>query len=90
MKVLFAFLLCAFSLYLSAQQKDSLKLEIKNMGPVVNSPSSDYAPHITADGSTMIFTSRRIEADAISPSKTNKKPVQKNTDKKEEIGRAHV
>ena len=34
-------------------------VEIKNLGPVVNSESHDYAPLITADESTLIFTSRR-------------------------------
>ncbi len=83
MKVLFAFLLCAFSLFLGAQQKDSLKLEIKNMGSQINSSSSDYAPLISADGSTMIFTSRRIPPNAESPITNTKNAGQKNTEKKD-------
>lgn len=34
-------------------------VKIENLGPVVNSTSHDYAPLITADESTLIFTSRR-------------------------------
>lgn len=57
--------MCAFSLLLCAQQKDSLKVEIKNLGTQVNSPFADYAPLISADGTVMVFTSRRpvIEKD---------------------------
>lgn len=59
MKILFTTLFCALFLSLSAQQKDSIKMEIKNVGPQINSPFPDYAPLISADGNNMIFTSPR-------------------------------
>ncbi len=34
-------------------------MDIKNVGTTVNSPFSDYAPLISADGNTMVFTSQR-------------------------------
>ncbi|MDO9184737.1 MAG: OmpA family protein [Bacteroidia bacterium] len=43
----------------SAPQTDSIKVEIKNIGDQVNSPFIDYAPLISADGSIMVFTSRK-------------------------------
>jgi tetratricopeptide (TPR) repeat protein len=36
-----------------------LNVTITNMGDVINSKYDDYAPSITADGKTMVFTSRR-------------------------------
>ncbi len=39
--------------------QDPVHLRIRNLGPSINSPSHDYSPLITADGSTMYFTSRR-------------------------------
>lgn len=36
-----------------------VKLKIENMGKSVNSTDADYSPVVTADGATMIFTSRR-------------------------------
>lgn len=36
-----------------------LNVIITNMGEVINSKYDDYAPSITADGKTMVFTSRR-------------------------------
>ncbi len=35
------------------------KLKIVNLGPAVNSPEADYAPSITLDGKSIIFTSNR-------------------------------
>ena len=35
------------------------KLVVKNLGPVVNSKSDDFAPTVTADGRTMFFASDR-------------------------------
>ena len=35
---------------------------IKNLGPGINSPYSDYVPVVSADESTLIFTSRRPNA----------------------------
>lgn len=36
-----------------------VEMEIRNMGPMINSPAHDYCPLVTADGNTMYFTSRR-------------------------------
>ena len=36
-----------------------VKVKIKNLGENINSRGGDYAPSISADGKTMIFTSRR-------------------------------
>lgn len=36
-----------------------LKVKIENIGEAINSTYDDYAPSISADGKTMIFTSRR-------------------------------
>lgn len=36
-----------------------VKVRIKNLGPLVNSTAHDYCPLVTADGTTMYFTSRR-------------------------------
>lgn len=41
------------------RQTDSIKVEIKNIDDQVNSPFIDYAPLISADGSMMVFTSRK-------------------------------
>ena len=38
---------------------DSIELEIKNLGKLVNSYYQDYIPLVSADESTLIFTSRR-------------------------------
>ncbi len=38
---------------------DTLRMEIKNMGAAVNSPSDDYSEILTADGGTMFFASRK-------------------------------
>lgn len=43
----------------SVMQTDSIKVEIKNIGDQINSPFVDYAPLISADGSIMVFTSRK-------------------------------
>ncbi len=39
--------------------KVPVKLKVENMGKGVNSKYADYSPVLTADGNTMIFTSRR-------------------------------
>lgn len=39
--------------------KVPVKLKVENMGKSVNSKYADYSPVLTADGNTMIFTSRR-------------------------------
>lgn len=38
-----------------------VKVEILNLGKNVNSRGGDYSPSLTADGQTMIFTSRRAD-----------------------------
>jgi hypothetical protein len=38
---------------------DSLELEIRNLGNLVNSEYQDYIPLVSADESTLVFTSRR-------------------------------
>lgn len=43
----------------SGMQTDSIKVEIKNIGDQISSPFLDYAPLISADGSIMVFTSRK-------------------------------
>lgn len=47
------------SLYGSAQKNDSVDIAIKNVGQQINTSYDEYAPVIMADGSMMIFTSRR-------------------------------
>lgn len=46
-------------LNITAQKNDSIKIVITNVGKEINSPYDEYAPVISADGSIMIFTSRR-------------------------------
>ena len=41
------------------QMQHPVEMEIRNMGPRINSPAHDYSPLVTADGNTMYFTSRR-------------------------------
>jgi tetratricopeptide (TPR) repeat protein len=49
---------------LTAQQmmKTSLNAVIKNMGNTINSSYPDYVPLLSAEGSTLIFTSRRANS----------------------------
>jgi outer membrane protein OmpA-like peptidoglycan-associated protein/tetratricopeptide (TPR) repeat protein len=39
--------------------RDTLRLEIKNIGAYINSPADDYSEILTSDGSKMLFASRR-------------------------------
>lgn len=39
-----------------------VKVKIENMGEAINSPFADYSPVLTADESTLIFTTRRAES----------------------------
>ena len=39
--------------------KNPVKAEVKNMGPLLNTKYSEFAPVITADESMLVFTSRR-------------------------------
>ena len=45
--------------YAGVAMKDSIPVQIRNFGDHVNTVNPEYAPSITADGKTMIFTSRR-------------------------------
>lgn len=59
-KCVFVLWAASCSLLLNAQQKDTAKkIEIKNLGPLVNSAFADYAPVVSAQGYVMVFTSRR-------------------------------
>jgi outer membrane protein OmpA-like peptidoglycan-associated protein/Tol biopolymer transport system component len=61
-KIFWLFIVCVIvTSYTFAQKKnvDKAKITIKNLGKEINSSFSDFAPVISADGSTMIFTSRR-------------------------------
>lgn len=58
MRSLFIFLLI-ISHNVFGQNNDSVKIIIKNLGKPLNSAFSDFAPVISADGATMLFTSRR-------------------------------
>lgn len=42
-----------------ALMKDSVSMKIENIGGVINTPYSEYAPMISADEEKLIFTSRR-------------------------------
>ncbi|MES2591880.1 MAG: OmpA family protein [Bacteroidota bacterium] len=44
----------------SATGSDSINITITNIGNSINTPFDEYAPIISADGSMMIFTSRRL------------------------------
>ncbi|MES2140320.1 MAG: OmpA family protein [Bacteroidota bacterium] len=79
MKVIFSIFLLIFSQFLGAQQNASPRVEIKNIGTPVNSTFSDFAPLISADGSTMVFTSLRpTDKPGTSPT-----PIKKDGQKKE-------
>ncbi|MDO9187430.1 MAG: OmpA family protein, partial [Bacteroidia bacterium] len=80
MKIFFSIFLFTFSQFLGAQT-GSPKVEIKNIGPLVNSSFSDFSPLISADGSTMVFTSvRPTDKTNSSPNATAKKDGQKIKD----------
>ncbi|MFH0893615.1 MAG: OmpA family protein [Bacteroidota bacterium] len=77
MKKSFLIIFC-FSLFVFArgQKNDSIKIVITNIGKAINSPFAEYSPAISADGMTMIFTSRRP---------VTEKEVSKNKQGKENI-----
>ncbi len=56
-------LLCAVVAPMAFAQRpganDTAKVTIKKIAPPINSPFNDYAPLVSADGSTMLFTSNR-------------------------------
>jgi outer membrane protein OmpA-like peptidoglycan-associated protein len=60
-KILVILILSQYYMFSSFAQKsaDSIKININNLGTPLNSAFSDFAPVISADGSFMIFTSRR-------------------------------
>jgi len=41
------------------KENDTMRIEIQKLGMTVNSEFNDYAPVVTADGGTLLFTSRR-------------------------------
>lgn len=59
MKIFFLIGILHFSLLGNAQKNDSVDIVIKNVGQQINTSYDEYAPVIIADGSMMIFTSRR-------------------------------
>ncbi|MES2285783.1 MAG: OmpA family protein, partial [Bacteroidota bacterium] len=78
MKVIFSILFFTFFQFLGAQN-DPAKAEIKNIGSPVNSSFSDFAPLISADGSTMVFTSHRpTDKTSTSPGAAAKKDITKS------------
>src|SRR5690606_33691277 len=48
-----------------------LNVIIENLGPGVNTPYSDYAPIISADGNMLIFTSNRTDDPAKAKANAN-------------------
>jgi len=75
MRRLLIFLLI-ISLNASGQNNDSVKINITNLGKPLNSAFSDFALVISADGSFMIFTSRRL---------VTEKEIQKKKESKENV-----
>ncbi len=65
--------------------RDSIKMEIANPGTIINSSFADYAPLISADGGTIVFTSRRLPVNAVPKPVKGKQKVPEN---KENIYRA--
>ena len=63
----------------TAVTADTILLQIQRMGLSVNSPFSDYAPVINADGSNLFFTSGRpvLEA-AVKQTTKGKQPIKQN------------
>ena len=65
-------LLCIISLLISvnsiAQKNDSTSIKIENLGDSINSSFQEYAPVISADGSLIMFTTKR-------PMLSNKKKI---------------
>lgn len=59
MRVFSVFFAMGMSCMVHAQQPDSIEIKIENLGKEVNSPYADFAPVTSADGSVMIFTSKR-------------------------------
>lgn len=51
--------------------QNELNVVIKNLGPGINTPYNDYAPIISADGNTLIFTSNRTDDPAKARAGTN-------------------
>lgn len=46
-------------LYISFKKRDGSWTPLKNMGPPINSPASDYCPMLSPDGKYLFFTSTR-------------------------------
>ena len=61
-----------FSPILIAQKNDSVSIQIENFGNSVNTSNEEYAPVISADGSLLMFTTKRASM------KKKKKNLRKN------------
>ncbi|RMG23202.1 MAG: tetratricopeptide repeat protein [Bacteroidetes bacterium] len=48
--------------FASVAIKDPIRFELQNLGPKVNSPQDEYLPHLNADNTYLLFTSRRPDA----------------------------
>ena len=59
MKTIFIICIAVISFSANAQKNDSATIVIKNVGQQINSAFDDYAPVISADGSLLIYTSKR-------------------------------
>lgn len=44
------------------KMKNPMKVEVINLGRNINSPFDDYGPSLSADGKTLVFTSRRPDS----------------------------
>jgi outer membrane protein OmpA-like peptidoglycan-associated protein/Tol biopolymer transport system component len=57
---------------------DTVKVEVLNLGSLINSPFKDYIPLITADGKQLLFTSARPEVFITADKLKKKQPDYKN------------
>lgn len=76
MKPAFLFIAGVMISHSGFSQNDSVKIDIRNFGSEVNSPFAEYSPVISADGSVMLFTSRKPN---------NEKDIKKNKQSMEMI-----
>ncbi|MFK7757914.1 MAG: tetratricopeptide repeat protein [Flavobacteriales bacterium] len=49
--------------YAQQLMKEPVRVDIQNVGKEINSRFDDYAPSVTSDGKTMVFTSRRSDTE---------------------------
>ncbi|MGB3946702.1 MAG: OmpA family protein, partial [Bacteroidia bacterium] len=62
----------------STSSMDTIKVEMLNLGSLINSPFKDYIPLITADGKRLLFTSDRPEVFIAADKLKKKLPDTKN------------